>query len=168
MKCFKKCFSKKIDTTIERSESSILPDPVPDYSVQEIQHITSINDTVKFIPPIKYGKVIQVCDESTFIIATKLPYPESPIYRFYIKLRGIYCFDLLSVLNEQQIIQSQKQYQILSDTILGKIVSFTDIEIDYEKRGVLFAYVFLNDICVNTHILLSSHVEKQNNTLGQL
>jgi endonuclease YncB( thermonuclease family) len=47
------------------------------------------HDTIPFIPPITSGKVIKVYDGDTVTIASKLPYDNSPIYRFSIRLLGI-------------------------------------------------------------------------------
>jgi endonuclease YncB( thermonuclease family) len=49
----------------------------------------SYKETLPFVPPITYGKVIKVYDGDTITIASKLPYDNSPIYRFSIRLLGI-------------------------------------------------------------------------------
>ena len=45
--------------------------------------------TISFIPPITNGIVINVYDGDTITIAQKLPYDSSPMYRFFIRLKGL-------------------------------------------------------------------------------
>jgi hypothetical protein len=37
---------------------------------------------IEFVPPVTGGKVIKVYDGDTITIATTLPYPDSPLYKF--------------------------------------------------------------------------------------
>jgi hypothetical protein len=39
-------------------------------------------NTVEFVPPVEKGIVIKIYDGDTITIASKLPYPSSPLYRF--------------------------------------------------------------------------------------
>jgi hypothetical protein len=43
-------------------------------------------DTIEFTFPIQEGYVIKVYDGDTITIAAKLPYIESPLYRFPVRL----------------------------------------------------------------------------------
>ena len=47
------------------------------------------NETVVFIPPIKKGRVVQIYDVNTLIIATKIPEVSNKTYRFTIDIKGI-------------------------------------------------------------------------------
>lgn len=42
--------------------------------------LCSYKDTVPFVPPISYGKVVKVYDGDTLTLAAKLPYSESLLY----------------------------------------------------------------------------------------
>ena len=58
------------------------------------KYITSVDkltwsDTIPFVAPIKGGHVIKVYDGDTITIASILPYKESPIFRFSVRLAGI-------------------------------------------------------------------------------
>jgi len=57
-------------------------------------------NTEKYIPPIKKGRVIKIYDGDTITIAAKLPnfyfWNKSPIYRFNIRLNGIDCPEIKS------------------------------------------------------------------------
>lgn len=46
-------------------------------------------DTVEFKFPVPSGKVIKVYDGDTITIASKMPYDNSPLYRFHVRLNGI-------------------------------------------------------------------------------
>jgi hypothetical protein len=51
-------------------------------SVEE--QIPKWKDTIEFVPPVSEGFVIKVYDADTLTIASRLPYPESPLYRFQV------------------------------------------------------------------------------------
>jgi len=59
--------------------------------INTISYLDNINykDTLAFIPPVKFGKVIKVYDGDTITIAARLPFEGSPIYRFSVRLAGI-------------------------------------------------------------------------------
>jgi len=137
--------------------TSVFPDQITCYNTQYLQNI-QYQDTIKFIPQITTGKVVKVYDGDTITIATKIPYyPESPVYRFSVRLRGIDTAELKrGTAHEKEI--AEKSRQILSDMILGKIVSL--VEVDFEKYGRLLAYVYLDDICLNTYMVLHGHAVK--------
>ena len=50
---------------------------------------TKWEDTTPFVPPITRGRVIKVYDGDTITIAAKLPYQESHLYRFQVRLLGM-------------------------------------------------------------------------------
>ena len=130
--------------------TSVLPASDTTKQLQNVQYL----DTIKFVPPITFGKVIKTYDGDTITIAAKLPYPESPIYRFSVRLRGIDAAEIKGgTAKEKEIAQESKQ--ILSDMIMGKMVTLVDV--DTEKYGRLLAYVYIDDICLNTYMLLHGH-----------
>jgi endonuclease YncB( thermonuclease family) len=47
------------------------------------------NETIPFKVPITEGYVLKVYDGDTITIASKLPFENSPIYRFSVRLAGI-------------------------------------------------------------------------------
>ena len=55
-----------------------------------MEHVT-YKDTIPFIPPLTMGKVIKVYDGDTITIASKMPFENSPYYRFSVRLKGIDC-----------------------------------------------------------------------------
>ena len=62
-------------------------------TTQETDDYTNINMTeVKpFIPPITSGFVVKVYDGDTITILSKLPYKDSALYKFSVRLNGIDC-----------------------------------------------------------------------------
>tara|TARA_B100001093_G_C26276224_1_gene779085 strand:- start:18 stop:443 length:426 start_codon:yes stop_codon:yes gene_type:complete len=98
-------------------------------------------DTVPFKPDIIGGKVIKVYDGDTITIATKLPYNNSPFFRFSVRLRGIDCPEIRTKNeNEKQCAKIAKE--LLSDHIYHKIVTLENV--DYDKYGRILADVFLD------------------------
>ena len=51
--------------------------------------IPLLKDTAPWTPPIKEGFVIKVYDADTITVASKLPYNNSPIYRWSVRIKGI-------------------------------------------------------------------------------
>ena len=57
------------------------------FELEEVNY----EDTIPFIPPITHGKVIKVYDGDTITIAALLPYENSKLYRFSVRINGIDC-----------------------------------------------------------------------------
>ena len=55
-----------------------------------------LEDTVKFIPNIKNCTVVSVYDGDTITIASSLPFINSPIYRWSLRIYGIDCPEMKS------------------------------------------------------------------------
>ncbi len=107
-------------------------------------------NTIKFVPPIDKGVVIKVYDGDTITIASKLPYKNSPLYRFSVRLNGIDCPEIKGKNNdEKQCAEIAKQE--ISNLILNKMVYLKNVKT--EKYGRILADVYINDICLNTHML---------------
>ena len=55
------------------------------------EYLENINykETNIFIPQIRFAKVVKVYDGDTITVAAKLPFIDSPIYRFSVRLNGI-------------------------------------------------------------------------------
>lgn len=114
-------------------------------------HIPIIwKDTIQFTPPIEKGIVIKVYDGDTITIASKLPYENSPLYRFSVRLNGIDCPEIKGK-DEHEKQCSQLAKQELSDLILNKIITLKNIQT--EKYGRILADVYLDDFHLNKHML---------------
>lgn len=98
-------------------------------------------DTIVFKPDITHGRVIKVYDGDTITIATKLPYNNSPFFRFSVRLRGIDCPEIRTK-NENEKKCAKLAKQLLVDDIYHKIVTLENV--DYDKYGRILADVLLD------------------------
>lgn len=99
-------------------------------------------DTIPFIPPLKSGKVVKVYDGDTITVASKMPWENSPYYRFSVRLNGIDCPEMRSK-DDNETICAKKARDLLSDKILHKIVTLENVET--EKYGRILADVIYNN-----------------------
>ena len=107
-------------------------------------------DCLPFVPPIDRGVVIKVYDGDTITIASKLPYPDSPLYRFSVRLNGIDCPEIKgNDKYEKECAQLAKQE--ITDLILNKIVILKNVET--EKYGRILADVYIGELHLNNHLL---------------
>jgi endonuclease YncB( thermonuclease family) len=107
-------------------------------------------DTIPFIPPITGGKVIKVYDGDTITIASKLPYENSLIYRFSVRIKGIDCPEIRTHnLDEKEIALIAKNF--VQDKCLNKIVELKNLST--EKYGRILADVFVEDINIGNELI---------------
>lgn len=107
-------------------------------------------DTIQFIPPIETGVVIKVYDGDTITIASKLPYPESPLYRFSVRLNGIDCPEIKGKdENEKECAQIAKNE--VTELVLNKVIKLKNVQT--EKYGRILADVYIDDIHLNKYML---------------
>ena len=107
-------------------------------------------DCIPFVPPIDMGFVIKVYDGDTITIASKLPYPDSPLYRFSVRLNGIDCPEIKSKDKyEKECAQIAKQ--VMTDLTLNKVVLLKNV--GTEKYGRILADVYIDQIHLNDYLL---------------
>jgi len=95
--------------------------------------------TVPYIPPVTWGRVIRVYDGDTLTIATKLPH-DSTYYRFSVRLKGIDCPEIKgSSTNEKECALIAKAK--VEELSMGQVISLKDVQLD--KYGRLLASVDL-------------------------
>ena len=116
-------------------------------------------DTVEFTFPINSGQVIKVYDADTITIASKLPFPESPLYRLSVRLNGIDTPEIKG----KNISTDEKEAAVLardfvSDLVLHKTVRLENIET--EKYGRILADVYIGDIHLNELLLKERYAVK--------
>lgn len=95
-------------------------------------------DTVQFIPPITCGIVVKVYDGDTITIASKLPYDESPLYRFSVRLNGIDCPEMHSKIQAEKEM-AQQASNALYLKLMGRKVFLHNVQT--EKYGRILADV---------------------------
>ncbi len=107
-------------------------------------------DTIQFVPPVEKGIVIKVYDGDTITIASKLPYPASPLYRFSVRLNGIDCPEIKGK-DEHEKHCAQIAKQEMSNLILNKVVTLKNVQT--EKYGRILADVYIGDLQLNKHMI---------------
>ena len=118
----------------------------------ETSHFDNIEwkDTIEFVFPITEGKVIKVYDGDTITIASKMPYTESPMYRFHVRLNGIDTPEIKGHCEEEKEVAKQAR-DFIHTLLFNKIVHLHNVQ--NEKYGRILADVYLDDICVNELLL---------------
>ena len=105
---------------------------------------------IQFIPPITSGRVIKVYDGDTITIVSKLPYKESPLYKFSVRLNGIDCPEIKGE-NDDEKQCAQLAKKELEELILNKQIIMKNLAT--EKYGRILADVYLDNLHLNKHML---------------
>jgi endonuclease YncB( thermonuclease family) len=108
---------------------------------QDIQY----HDTVEFVPPITGGIVIKVYDGDTITIASKLPYNDSPMYRFNVRLNGIDTPEIKGKTEREKELAKIAR-DALHNLVFGKHVELK--KVSSEKYGRILAVVYCGDLNV--------------------
>ena len=108
--------------------------------------IPSWKDTIPFKPNIKECYVIKVYDGDTITVASKLPYSQSPIYRWSVRIRGIDSPEMKSE-NKNEVVIAKLAQKTLSNLILNKKVTLENISKD--AYGRLLCDVYYNNIIIS-------------------
>lgn len=131
------CFRKKNNNILHKNMSSDL--------VNLLENV-EYRDTVPFVPPIQYGKVIKVYDGDTITIASVLPNTTEPIYRFSIRLNGIDTPEIRGKTQEEKELAIQVR-DALAEKIYGKMVELRNV--GNEKYGRVLAEIYLDGENIN-------------------
>lgn len=107
-----------------------------------------------FVPPITQGLVIKVYDGDTITITSKLPYAESELYKFRIRLARIDTPEIKGQ-TEHERTKALEAKSYLEDLILNKLVSLRNVKTD--KYGRILCDVYVDERCVNDLMLQSHH-----------
>lgn len=121
-----------------------------------LENIT-YNNATQFCVPITCGKVIKVYDGDTITIASKLPYSDSPIYKFQVRLNGIDTPEIKGK-TENEKNQAKKSKEALTNLIFGKVVELKNVS--NEKYGRILADVYLKDLNVNNWMIENNYAIK--------
>jgi endonuclease YncB( thermonuclease family) len=81
---------------------------------------------------------------------SKLPYPDSPLYRFSVRLRGIDCPEIKSK-NKDETECAEIAKKVISDLVLHKMVTIKNL--GTEKYGRILADVYIGDLNLNDFML---------------
>jgi micrococcal nuclease len=121
----------------------------------ELDHVT-YEDTEPFIPPITHGKIIKVYDGDTITIAAMLPYEDSILYRFSVRINGIDCPEIRTKNTDEKICALMAK-KLIMEKAMDKIVSLENVQT--EKYGRILADVIcdgesLGDILLNARLAI--------------
>lgn len=116
-----------------------------------------MQNTMQFVPPVTEGYVIKVYDGDTITIASKLPYPNSPMYRFHVRLNGIDTPEIKGKTDDEKD-AARKVQKILENLILHKSVKLKKLQT--EKYGRILADIHLKDLHVNQWLLDNHYAVK--------
>ena len=105
-----------------------------------------LEDTIKFIPNIKKCTVVSVYDGDTITIASRLPFINSPIYRWSLRIYGIDCPEMKSH-NEKEKEIALIAKKTIEDEILHKKIVLKNLK--YDKYGRLLANVFYKKVDIS-------------------
>lgn len=131
------CFYKNVSTKSKKE---------PMQNAQRPLNAIHYDETIPFVPPITEGKVVKVYDGDTITVAAKLPYPDSPIYRFSVRLNGIDSPEIKSKSSTEKMLAVNAR-EALSGRILNQIVQLKNTST--EKYGRLLADVYLGETNIN-------------------
>jgi endonuclease YncB( thermonuclease family) len=136
------------ETDAKRDESLSDLIPTPKYEWK---------NTIPFIPPLGTGHVIKVYDGDTITIASSLPYPNSPIYRFPVRFNGIDSPEMHGK-NEDEKQAAKAAQQALEKLILHQDVVLKNVQT--EKYGRVLADVYLGDVHINGWMIENHYAVK--------
>ena len=108
----------------------------PNEWLNTVNKTIDVKDTMPFIPPIEKGIVVKVYDGDTITIVSKLPYPDSPLYRFSVRLNGIDCPEIKGKdKNEKECAQLAKQE--MTELVFNKVVTLKNVDTEkfYSQRA---------------------------------
>ena len=114
-------------------------------------------NTPLFIPPVTQGKVIKVYDGDTITIASRLPYPNTPVYKFNVRLLGIDCPELKGSADKEKELAILAR-DALRARIYGRTVTLKNV--GTEKYGRLLANVYLNGENLNEWMISNNYAIK--------
>jgi len=125
--------------------------------IEEELKFIEYKDAVKFVFPIEYGKVIKVYDGDTITICSKLPYDDSPIYRFQVRLNGIDTPEIKGHTDAERKLAIEARDALIA-LIMGKVVSLKNV--GTEKYGRILADVYYKNTHVNNWMIQHNHAVK--------
>jgi hypothetical protein len=116
-------------------------------------------DTKDFKFPINGGRVIKVYDGDTITIASKLPYDNSELYRFSVRLNGIDTPEMKGKdVTEEEKEAARNTRNFVINLVLNKFVRLENI--CNEKYGRILADVYIGDIHLNELLIKERYAVK--------
>ncbi len=142
--------SAKISEIIVNAMSKHIIDEVEEIKGEDECKPIAWSDTIPFTFPITGGQVIKVYDGDTITIASKLPYPESPLYRLSVRLNGIDTPEIKGK-NDDEKEAAKAARDAVSNMIMQKRIRLENVQ--SEKYGRILADVYFGDIHLNQWLI---------------
>jgi len=140
---FKQNPNNKADIKKNTSENYVFTFPENDNSI-------TWEETLQFSVPIKSGRVIKVYDGDSITIAAKLPFDDSTLYRFSVRLNGIDTPEIKGKSADEKE-AAKLARDALSNLILNKNIILKNV--DNEKYGRILADVYLDELHINEWLI---------------
>lgn len=121
------------------------------------EKIITWNDTVPFTFPLTNGYVIKVYDGDTITIASKLPFVNSPLYRFPVRLNGIDSPEIKGKTDDEKTAAIIAREE-LKKLILNKEIILKNVQ--NEKYGRVLADVYIGELHVNNWMIQQGYAVK--------
>ena len=119
--------------------------------------IVSWENTCPFVFPIRQGQVIKVYDGDTITIAAYMPYPDSPLFRFSVRLNGIDTPEIKGH-SEEEKKAAKVSRAALNEKLLHRVVTLKNVQT--EKYGRILADVYLDELHINQWMLDNKYAVK--------
>ena len=150
--CFSKRKNKKVSFNNDNDNDNVnvndndnVNDNNDNNDIKYLENI-SYKDTTIFIPQIRFAKVVKVYDGDTITVAAKLPFDQSPIYRFSVRLRSIDSPEIKGQTKKECDLAIESR-DALHNLIFGKVIELKHN--GKEKYGRLLADLYYKDIHIN-------------------
>lgn len=156
LKWFKKRIACCIPSNNNNNNNIINNNNINNNNTAYLKNI-SYKETNIFIPEIRFAKVIKVYDGDTITVAAKLPFENSPIYRFSVRLRGIDSPEIKGT-TKQECELAIKSRDALHNLIFGKIIELKNN--GKEKYGRLLADIYFKDLHINNWMVDNGYALK--------
>ena len=137
---------------------SQFPKNIDWYNVKE-------EDVPPFIPPIKYGKVVRINNDNSFIFATQILFlnntnniKTSSLYKFAIHLNGITSVKPQRLSDPKSNQEKNTTTDVLKKMILNHVVELRSMSINsINNNDRLYATVYLHEINVNDYLIQNKY-----------
>lgn len=126
-------------------------------STSQISPIITWKDTVEYVSPINEGHVVKVYDGDTITIAAKMPYSNSPLFRFHVRLDGIDTPEIKGKNLEEKMLAKEAR-DAISTICMNKMVTLKNVK--NEKYGRILADVYCENIHLNEWLISQRYAIK--------
>lgn len=120
-------------------------------------NIITWKETVEYVSPVSEGQVVKVYDGDTITIASKMPYPNSPLFRFHVRLDGVDTPEIKGK-NPEEKNMAKEAREALSTICMNKIVTLKNVK--NEKYGRILADVYCENVHLNEWLVSQRYAVK--------